>query len=274
MRSDHEIERLVEDWLEDEARPMPHDVLEGALEAIARTPQAGVRGLFGRQRSGLVGILVATGVLALAVLAGGLAINRIGSLLSTASESPGSEQVWDPTADWRSAPNQENPSPDRYGNAGVWRYMRGTSTGHDPVRYILMPKFQRDLPGFLGEAWSEPAMINVFVARLVADPSTYLHPTSGVYAILAWRSPVAGEVRIEGVVARPQNPCDEPSHGLLFSVDRGSETLRTLSLDLGQSTDFNLNTMVGIGDTVYFVVDADGDANCDLAQLRLTVTLQ
>jgi hypothetical protein len=274
MRSDHEIERLLEDWLEDDARPMPHEVLEGALEAVARTPQAGVGGLFGRQRSGLVGILIAGGVLALTVLAGGLAIDRIGSVVPNASESQRPEQVWDPIADWRSAPNEENPSADRFGNAGVWRYMRGTSISHNPVQYILMPNYERDLPGFLGEAWSEPAMINVFVARLVADPSIYLHPTSGVYAILAWRSPVAGEVTIDGVVARPQNPCDQPSHGLLFSVDRGSETLRTMSLDLGQSTDFNLNTMVGMGDTVYFVVDADGDANCDLTQLRLTVTFE
>lgn len=273
MRSDEEIEGVLEDWLDAEAVPIPRNVLEAALESISRTAQVrSRRPLLAWQSNRPMGMVVAVALLVLIAVTGGLALDRFGFLfLSGAGKGP--LQVWDPVADWRSAPNEGNPSPDRYGNAGVWRYMRSTSAGHDPGAYILMPNFEADLPGFLGEGWNEPSMINVLVARLLSDASIYLHPTQGVHAILAWKSPVAGQVDIEGVVARPQNPCDAPSHGLLFSVDRGAETLRTISLDNGQEADFILNTIVGVGDRVYFVVDADGDANCDLTQLRVTVKL-
>jgi hypothetical protein len=274
MRSDEEVERHLEEWLEEAAQPMPHEVLEGALEAVARTPQAGAR--HGGPRwlgNRPMGVLGAAAVLFLVVVAGGLAVDRIGSLLPAESGSAGTVQVWDPVADWRSALNQQNPSPDSYGNPAVWSYMRSTSSRHEPATYLLMPKYDGDWPGFLGEAWSEPSMINVVVALHAADASIYLHPTSGVHTILAWTSPVAGEVTIDGVVARPQNPCEEPSDGLIFSVDRSSETLQTMGLDLGQRTPFNLTTTVGVGDTVYFVSDSDGDANCDLTQLQVTIRL-
>jgi len=274
MTSDHDVERRVEDWLEAEARPMPHHVLEGALEAIPRTSQVGTRRIgpaWLRYRS--VALLAGAALVVLIVAAGALTVDRLRHLWDGTGAVPSEPRVWDPVADWLSAPNQENPSPDNYGNPNVWSYMRSTSSLHEPTNYILMPNYEVDWPGFLGEAWYEPAMINVVVALQVADGSIYLHPTGGVHAILAWISPVVGEITIDAVVARPQKPCEAPSDGLLFSIDRGSETLRTMKLDLGQRTDLNLNTTVDIGDTVYFVVDADGDANCDLTQLQVTIRL-
>jgi phage terminase large subunit-like protein len=65
-----------------------------------------------------------------------------------------------------------------------------------------------------------------------------------------------------------------PSGGLVFSVDRGSETLHTIGLSNGQRSDFTVTTTVGRGDTVYFVVDAVADANCDLTSLQLTITFE
>jgi len=283
MRHDEEIERLLEDWLEDEARPMPRDVLENALESVARTAQAGTRRRgYGWLSHRPMGVLAAATLLVLVVVAGGLAVDRFGALFPSESRGAGLVQVWDPVADWRSTPNQENPSRDSYGNPRVWSYMYGISSSHDPTDYLLMPNYEgidawnqpgmAGTPNFLGEAWNEPALINVFVGLGAANAAIYLHP--GAYAVLAWTSPVAGEVTIDGVVARPQDPCSEPSGGLLFSVDRGSQTLRTIGLDNGQRSDFNLRTAVGIGDAVYFVVDADGDAVCDLTYLQLTITLK
>jgi hypothetical protein len=281
MKREEELERLLEDWLEDEARPMPHEVLESALESVARTSQTSShpRGL-DWIAGGPVGILSAAAVVVLLVVAGGLAVDRIGTWLPIGSGSSGQERVWNPVTDWLSAPNQENPSPDRYGHLGVWRYMRSTSASHDAALYILMPNFEGDQawnqPGMSGtsptvdEAWNEPAMINVFVA-LGTDEAIYLHPTVGAHAILAWTSPVAGKVRIEGVVARPQDPCSEPSGSLLFSIEQGSASLRALGLDLGQRADISVSSTVGLGETVYFVVDADGDAICDLTELRVTI---
>jgi len=284
MKRQEDIERLVEDWLEEEARPMPHEVLESALESVARTHQ--LRG----HRRGLewittrpMRILSAAAVLVLLAVAGGLAVDRIGSWLPGGTGSSGDEgAAWNPATEWRSTPNQENPSPDRQGNPRVWRYMRSTSPSHDPARYILLPNFEGDhawnqpgmsgLPPTLDQAWNEPTMINVFVA-LGTDEAIYLHPTDGAHAILAWTSPVAGDVIIEGVVARPQNPCSESSGGLSFSIKQGSASLRAMNLALGQRIDIDVTSSIDRGDTVYFVVDADGDANCDLTKLQVTITV-
>jgi hypothetical protein len=163
--------------------------------------------------------------------------------------------------------------------------MHTTTSGHDPTSYLLMPNFVGEdglnqpgadgTPSFLDEAWTEPAQINAFVglgAPEGADPAIYLQP--GAYAILAWTSPAAGEVTIDGVVARPQDPCSGPSGDLRFSVDRGSRISHLIGLDNGQHSEFDLSTTIGVGDTLYFVVDADGDAVCDLTSLQLTITLK
>ena len=284
MTSDHDVERRVQDWLEAEARPMPHHVLEGALEAIPRTSQVGTRRIgpaWLRYRS--VALLAGAALVVLIVAAGALTVDRLRHLWDGTGAVPSEPRVWDPVADWLSAPNQENPSRDSFGNPRVWRYMYSTSSSHDPTRYLLMPNFEGEeawkqrgmdgTPSFLGEAWNEPALINAFVglgAAEAGDAAIYLHP--GAYAVLGWTSPVAGEVTIDGGVARPQDPCSEPSGDLLFSVDAGSQTLRTIGLDNGQRSDFSVSTTVGIGDTVYFVVDADGDAICDLTYLQVTIT--
>ncbi len=39
MKSDEEIERLLEDWLADEAKPMPQPVLETVLDGVSRRSQ-------------------------------------------------------------------------------------------------------------------------------------------------------------------------------------------------------------------------------------------
>ena len=285
MRSDEEIERLIEDWLEDEARDMPHEILESALESIGRTPQVDARRRGPRWLSGgPVGILAAAAVLLLVVAAGALAVERIGSIFPPESSPRGPARIWDPAADWRSAPNQQNPSQDSYGNPGVWSYLRSTSSRHDPTAYVFMPNFalpeaytqpgMTNLPTYLHEAWNEPAMINVFVALGGADGALSLHPTPGAHAILAWTSPVAGEVTIDATVSRPQDPCSEPGGDLYVSVDQGGETLRMIRLDHGQREDFSLRPKVGTGETLYFVVDSGTDALCDLTSLQLTITFE
>lgn len=284
MRSDEEIEHLLAQWLDAEAQPMPRGVLEGTLESISRTAQVGGRWR-GLTWSGSrpVGMVLAGALLVLVAVTGGLALDRFGFLFPAGS-GQGPARVWDPAADWRRAPTQENPSRDAYGNAGVWRYMQSTSSNsQDLTRYVLLPNYegidawnQAGMDGTspdLHEAWNEPALTNAFVGLAEPEgkvPLIYLHPAVNV--ILGWTSPVHREITIEGVVARPQDPCAVPHGRLLFAIDRGSQALRSIVLDIGDESAFSLNTTVAVGDVVYFVVDADGDARCGLASLRLTIT--
>ena len=267
MRSDQDIERHLEDWLQDKARPIPHNVLEEVLEAVARIPQAGIRspGWLGNRRAG---VLVGAVVVGLAVLAGGLAVDRIGSLVPNPSQSPGPEQIWDPAAELLTAPNQLNPSPDSYGNPGVWSYLRSESAQHDPSRYVPMSSSDAD-------GWSAPGLVNLFVHVDKENGVLNLHPWSDGSirrdAILAWASPVTGQISIEGGVGRAQSSCEVPTGMMDFSIDRESTTLWSTSLALGESADIGVTTTVTAGETLYFVVDAGPDARCDLTYLGLRI---
>lgn len=89
MRSDEEIERLLDDWLETEAQPIPHEVLESILEAVPRVPQDSRRHVrpfrFGSRP---LGLLTAAAVLILVVVAGGLAVERFGPAVSGSHGPP------------------------------------------------------------------------------------------------------------------------------------------------------------------------------------------
>jgi hypothetical protein len=284
MRSDEQIERMLADWLDAEAQPIPHSVLEGALESISHTAQVG------GQRRGLgwfggrpMEMALAGALLVLIAVTAGLAWDRFGFLMPPVP-GHGQARVWNPSADWRSGPIAENPSRDAYGNAAVWSYMQSTSTdSHDRTRYVLLPNYegvdawnQVGMDGTspdLHEAWNEPTLINAFVGLAQPegrDSLLYLHPAVSV--ILGWTSPLEGEITIQGVVSRPQDPCSVPHGGLVFTIERGSDTFHSDELDIGDEAAFDITADVGVGDIVYFVVDAGADARCALASLLLRIT--
>jgi len=204
-------------------------------------------------------------VIVLAVLVGPLAIDR-GRSLWNAIGGGTEVEVWEAAVEFRHAPNQLNPSPDGYGNRDVWSYLRSSTSAHDPTTYL-------PLPNFSGDTWNDPGLVNLYVGGWAEEPegSLVLHPWSdGTLrrnAILAWTSPVSGGISIHGIVGRAQPSCAERTGEVLFSIDRGSTSLKTISLLLGQSVDFDYSTTIAAGESLYFVVDAGPDARCDLTYL-------
>lgn len=248
---------------------MPHDVLESVLEAVPRTAQSGRPGPFARWRfdGRSFAVVTATAVVVVAVLVGPLAIDRARSLWM-AIGGGGETRVWDPVTDFRRAPNQRNPSPDRYGKPDVWSYLRSRTSAHEPTAYSLLPSFSN-------YTWNELDLVNLFVGVDAKHGSIHLHPWGGGpdrrNAILGWTSPVTGRISIDGAVGRAQPACSVSTGNIFFSIDHGSTSLKTISLLLGQSAEFNLTTTVATGESLYFIVDAGGDANCDLTYLRLKI---
>ena len=277
MRSDDEIERLLEDWLDNEARPMPHDVLESSLEAVSRTRQESLRRVGPVWlRSRPMGLLAAATVLILVVLAGGLTADLVGSLGPSESASAGTPQNWDPSADFDLASPRQNPGPDQYGNPAVWSFLRTPGAEHDPSTYFLLPDFADPLPTFGGETWYDSDYLNLLIGRRAAEDAIYMHPWSdGAIrkdAILGWTSPIAGRVTVEGTVARTQHSCPVDAGDIIFSVERGVASLQRTVLGFAQNAEFSLTTSVTVGESLYFIVDADADANCDLTELRFTIS--
>ncbi|MGH2484309.1 MAG: hypothetical protein ACRDE9_07615, partial [Candidatus Limnocylindria bacterium] len=190
-----------------------------------------------------------------------------------------------PFVDFRLPPDQQNPSPDRYGNRDVWGYMRSRTEAHDPELYDFFPSFSIGpctaplLDLCPGPHWHDPDVINLVVGYTEADHAISLHGwTDGDranvnHAILSWRSPFTGSVRVAGVVESTQSPCaDIPTDGITFSIDRGAEPLETFHLSLGESREFSLPIRVEIGQRLYFINDPGTDGRCDNVILRMTIS--
>ena len=181
---------------------------------------------------------------------------------------------WDPAQDWLDYPNQANPTPDRYGNPGVWSYMASTSLTHDPSTYYLLPTYREE-----GERWYVPGLINLFVEHSYpGSPAVALHSyggrvvSFGYDAILAWTSPVNARVSISGQVETPPLEVCPSGDGLVWSIDQGSENLFEYSIPEGGSVAFDVKTTVTAGETIYFIHDPGWDSDCDLAVTTMQIT--
>jgi len=264
MRSDEDVERLLEDWLTDYAEPMPQAVLESALESVARTTQTHARSVGRGWLRGPVGAIATAAVVILVIVAGGLTIDRIGSWVPSASTSPGPTQVWDPVADFGRWSNHQNPSPDSYSNREVWSYA-SSSLAHTPVVYEL-------LPTFAGSTWSDPRFVNLYA--LLDGRGLELSPWKGPdferFIILGWKSPIAGTVNVAGTFALVNDTCT--GSGITFSVDRESESLLMTEIPTGGNDAFALSATVELGDSLYFIVGSGATSTCDSTNLTLEIT--
>jgi hypothetical protein len=263
MRSDEQLERLLEDWLEDEAQPIPHDVLEGALESVARTPQLGPRGgRAGWFMNGPLGMAVAAAFVVLAVLTGIVVRDRIGSD-PTPSASAGPSMVWAQPSDFRADPSR-NPGPDSHGNVGIWSYLSGPAA-HVPATYDL-------LRTFADNQWSDRAFINLNVS---ADRGLVLHPyrddVQTRYIVLGWQSPVSGDVTVSGSADLLQRTCPGPADGVELLIDHGSETVAITPIAAGGTEVFEVTVAVSPGESIYFVVDPRANSSCDATALNFTI---
>ena len=188
--------------------------------------------------------------------------------------------AWDPVADFRLFPNQTNPSPDSLGNPGVWNYMFSDNLAHDPTHYHLLPHYS--IIDANREEWDSGDPSSPFrtplVGHLAQGRLIVLHPFGGQqisfghFAILAWRSPVAGTIDVNGNVFLGDFSCTNLGSGINWSIDNGSSSLLTSSLPSGGSLNFSLSTTVRVGDTLYFIVDPGFDSLCDSTDLSLLIT--
>lgn len=270
MTSDADIERALEDWLEEEAKPMPAHVLESVIADAPRRAQLARAGQFslgsGRQRFLIAS--AAAAMMVLLVIVGSTAVERIGSLVGSVPERDANERHWDPFADFLAAPNEANPNPDAYGNVGVWSFMETAGTVPDPSRYRLLPAHQ--VVDSSAEQWYDPRLLNLLVGRAGAERAMLLHPFGGEDdirgAVLAWHSPIADAVSVTGHV-RVEASCGD---GVVLTIDRNADQLDSITLPAG-GRDFTVTVEVAEGDSLYFVVEPRADSLCDSTYLQLTI---
>lgn len=199
-------------------------------------------------------------------------------LLVVSSARSATIQYWTPTDDFRTSPNQQNPSADRYGNSGVWSYMDKQSDRTRDGNYALLPNFEIIGPSIV-QRWIRSGT-DAWAAKNVTaftwnDPPSHVfpagefqvHPPANGLAVVAWQSPISGYVAVDGLIAdRDPGGGDgvnwfidyKPAAGAYTSLagggfgNGGSQQLYQGTVNAG----VNLNAFqVNPGDTLYFVID-------------------
>jgi hypothetical protein len=121
-----------------------------------------------------------------------------GTLGVRSSPAAPAKPPWGLRQDFRVAPNQANPSPDRSGHAGVWSYWAAPEPGH-PAGYRLLSRFLPDAFGVAGlQQWQGDetrGTLDGLPAVGVNVTGADQHPLG-----IVWR---AGHVRAEPGRTRP-----------------------------------------------------------------------
>ena len=180
---------------------------------------------------------------------------------------------WDPATEFRTAPNQANPSPDDEGNGNVWHYLEGNggpnAGSRSPAGYTPLASFGPHAPG---EKWFKTSQQYFMIAAFPGVRHAFLHPgPGGVPVVLGWRSPFTGKARIDGSFVDSDTTCGD---GATWYVDHGAAQLATGALvNDGREGAFDLVRDVQAGDFVYFVVaPATTNNDCDGGNLDLAIS--
>jgi hypothetical protein len=276
MSPDDQLERQVERWLAETARPMPPGLLDDVLLELPGTPRRAwlPAGIPWRTRRPVLAVGMAAVLIVAVGLAGGAIPYLQRWLPAGGGESPaptGVARRWDPAADFRVGSLAANPSDDAYGHTGVWTYLYGTSTAPDPSGDVAMPSFDASR-----DQWVVPGFETLGISRSADGTGLLLHPfrtgNEGIRtAILRWTSPVTGEVRVHAQFTLGQT-CQVSGDGAIVSVDDSATRLWTAAIPPHQTRTFDTTIRVEIGTPIHVVVEPGADSNCDTTSLALRIS--
>jgi len=189
------------------------------------------------------------------------AIDLAGNASAVASATITIVGTWDAAVEFPRAPRPENPGHDKYGNT-TWLYLYSTSTArtHDPTLYQPLPNFSVISPGW--EVWFRT---DGYPQVGVTGNSLHMHPdVEHRFAVLGWRSPYTGKVTVEMQRLRLYDPAAPGnSNGVIWSIDLGGSVLQTGLLTPTNEASTSIDVNVTTGDTLYLVIDDNGDYGWD-----------
>ena len=183
--------------------------------------------------------------------------------------------AWEAAADFERAPRPANPGRDRYGNT-TWSYLYSQGRSHDPAGYQLLPTFAVIAPNW--EVWHLLPNFQSASAGYI-NGQTVMHPGGPANlpqnAVVGWRSPVGGTVKIElAIENHAASNCPVPANGIVWSLDQGTRSVRSGAVAPGAVTNQALDASVTAGESLYLVVEDNGDSNCDSTGVRLVIETQ
>jgi hypothetical protein len=182
-------------------------------------------------------------------------------------------------------PSNTNPSPN---DREIWEFLT-TTTLQNPANYQRIHQFSSPCVNAAYQAmvdskcWQGPLNQNIVLPALGAKTSgwfqgpslqglTFLHPTVNKAVVLRWKSPIDGYVSILGRISDGDPNC---GNGIKWFVDRENLKLLEGTLNNGNATSFNKGQIpVSIGTSLFFIVDSNGNQDCDTTFLDLLIVAE
>lgn len=221
------------------------------------------------------------------------------------SSTPALVKQWSLSRDFRTAPNEVNPSPDRYGNKDVWYYLQSDPVifpKHQSIYYTLLRKFVDDTFFIKGlEQWEGivgddvenllPVIgINAtdktqrFSGVIWPAKTIRAHPLPDSYSIAGWRSPVQGLISVQGSVRDMDAEC---GNGITWSVDLKRARSDNITMAHGAIANGGFQSFldgsggnrlrsiwINRGDFLYVLIGPkNGDYVCDSTKLDVTIDM-
>ncbi len=205
---------------------------------------------------------------------------------SSPTPTPFACTSWNLAGDFRTSPNQENPSRDLCNNPNVWEYMGSTGLPRDPQTYSVFPTFAANSSGISGlNVWGPSigpyAAFNASGGILFGNwPANtfHVHPGSAQLAIAAWHSPINGYVSVAGAVSDDDAGGGD---GIQWFIDLNSTNLAYGSYVNGGSQTFasgmngtSLNAVsVNVGDMLYIIIHPNSNYTYDSTRVDVSINV-
>jgi hypothetical protein len=167
------------------------------------------------------------------------------------------------------------------GANGVWYFMESSSLEHDPSTYRFFPNFTSPCSDttaphqicwndVLGHGQSPAVSVNTSSYLDIVFPPHSLTqvPENNSLSIVAWQSPMDGDVHVFGGYTLLQSWC---TNGDKWSVDKGRVALESGNLTAG-SASFNIPSVsVRKGEALYFTIASIINQNCGEAAAVISI---
>ncbi len=201
---------------------------------------------------------------------------------------------WNPSTDFRAAPNHENPNRDACNNLNVWNFMESPNLTHNPSSYTLLPNFTDGglTPGLnfwrgsYTDTWGTYPFTGYNATGTTQGSGATawlpnvlrLHPAPSRMAIIGWSSPLTGYISITGSLSDNDPGCGD---GVQWYIDRNAIGLASGNINNGGSQALSsgtggpgLNTVaVSTGDKIYLIVAPKANISCDSTGVNLTISV-
>ncbi|QFZ13484.1 hypothetical protein EH233_16470 [Anabaena sp. YBS01] len=180
----------------------------------------------------------------------------------------------------------------------TWTFMKA-QTIHNPGSYQSLEKLASPCRNYVGvlltniRCWQRVETPSAFIPYFGVyhlNPSTPIpvpdssiglaglavaHPTVNNAVVLRWTSPIQGQVSVLGRIA-PVGAC---GNGIKWFLDQENQPQTLLSGSTnsiaGQASSFiKSDIQVSVGSSLYFIIDSDGNENCDTTTLDILIVAQ